>query len=312
MSTTDELQSNILKSLADETRIRLIRLLSKEILNVQELCDILNVPQPRVSRHLSVLKTCGIVTDQREGSHVYYRIGELDGELQLIASYIQSISEQNHPDFERMEVVLQKRTVSSKDKSAHLADRWDEVSTQLHNSFLVTLCLANLIQEKQVIADFGTGTGLLLPILSEISSVLYAVDHSSEMLEYAKKRCRDKKLDHVKFIETDIESVQLPEPCDAALLHFVMHQLSRPQQAIQAIAKTLKTGGRIVIVDRLNHEDESVREELGSIWLGFMEEQLRDWLTQSNFTNIKFQTIITGSAADEIQCFVAVAENKAP
>ena len=67
--------SSIFKSLADETRLRLLSLLlEKEELCVCYLVDVLQLPQSTVSRHLSLLKKEGWLRDRREGVWIYYSI----------------------------------------------------------------------------------------------------------------------------------------------------------------------------------------------------------------------------------------------
>jgi len=62
----------ILKSFADDTRLRIINLLSKKELSVAELCEILNKDQSNLSKHLARLRLTGIAGDRREGFNVYY------------------------------------------------------------------------------------------------------------------------------------------------------------------------------------------------------------------------------------------------
>lgn len=62
----------ILKSFADETRLRIINLLNKKDLTVSELCDILNKNQSNISRHLARMRLTEVVGDRREGLNVYY------------------------------------------------------------------------------------------------------------------------------------------------------------------------------------------------------------------------------------------------
>jgi len=62
----------ILKSFADDTRLRIINLLNKKELSVAELCEVLNKNQSNLSKHLARLRLTGIVSDRREGFNVYY------------------------------------------------------------------------------------------------------------------------------------------------------------------------------------------------------------------------------------------------
>ncbi len=63
------------KGLTDETRQRILNLLLHlRPLNVNELCEILRLPQSNVSHHLSQLRLAGWVTSSRRDKWVYYRI----------------------------------------------------------------------------------------------------------------------------------------------------------------------------------------------------------------------------------------------
>ncbi|MBN1871621.1 MAG: winged helix-turn-helix transcriptional regulator [Candidatus Omnitrophica bacterium] len=66
----------VVKSFADETRIRIISLLDKEPLNVTELCKIIGATQSSISKHLACLRLTGVVADKRKGLNVYYRLVE--------------------------------------------------------------------------------------------------------------------------------------------------------------------------------------------------------------------------------------------
>src|SRR5512147_948745 len=65
-------------ALSDETRRRLLALLvNDDELCVCELCFALDMPQPKVSRHLAVMREDGVLTVRREGLWIYYRIHPL-------------------------------------------------------------------------------------------------------------------------------------------------------------------------------------------------------------------------------------------
>src|SRR5207248_8739708 len=63
---------NLLRLLADPTRLRLLLLLEQDELSVAELQQVLGMGQSRLSRHLAQLKRAGAVTDRRVGKNVYY------------------------------------------------------------------------------------------------------------------------------------------------------------------------------------------------------------------------------------------------
>ncbi|HJW37330.1 MAG TPA: metalloregulator ArsR/SmtB family transcription factor, partial [Candidatus Udaeobacter sp.] len=63
---------NLLRLLADPTRLRLLLLLEQEELSVAELQQILGMGQSRISSHLAQLKRASVVSDRRVGKNVYY------------------------------------------------------------------------------------------------------------------------------------------------------------------------------------------------------------------------------------------------
>lgn len=62
------------RALADDTRLRLLERLRAGERTVGDLVDELGCPQPKVSRHLKVLREAGLVCDQRDGRHVTYAL----------------------------------------------------------------------------------------------------------------------------------------------------------------------------------------------------------------------------------------------
>src|SRR5262247_4689357 len=66
--------SALYRLLGDEARLRLLRVLSKERLNVTELTGVLGLAQSGVSRHLGLLKDAGLVAEERDGGFTYYRL----------------------------------------------------------------------------------------------------------------------------------------------------------------------------------------------------------------------------------------------
>ncbi|CAG0991354.1 Arsenic resistance transcriptional regulator ArsR1 [Burkholderiales bacterium] len=74
--------SRLFKSLADETRLRILALLlAEEKLCVCDIMAALELPQSTVSRHLAQLKNAGWVDDRREGVWVYYSLVAADSPL---------------------------------------------------------------------------------------------------------------------------------------------------------------------------------------------------------------------------------------
>lgn len=67
--------NNLFDLLSDETRLRCLLLLSHHNeLCVCELCHVINCIQPKISRHLAIMRTAGLILDERRGQWVYYRL----------------------------------------------------------------------------------------------------------------------------------------------------------------------------------------------------------------------------------------------
>lgn len=67
---------SLFKALADRTRLRIINLIGKDELCVCFLVEVLNVNQPKISRHLAYLRRTGVVAARRDGKWMHYRIVE--------------------------------------------------------------------------------------------------------------------------------------------------------------------------------------------------------------------------------------------
>ena len=79
----------VFKAFSDGTRLRILFLLAEGELCVCELVAVLDMPQGKMSRHLSVLKHAGLVSDRRDGVWIYYSPAEPDTVLKhLLRGYL--------------------------------------------------------------------------------------------------------------------------------------------------------------------------------------------------------------------------------
>lgn len=73
--------SSAFQAFADPTRLRILNLLRGGKLCVCDVCAILDESQPKVSRHLAILRSAGLVEARREGKWMHYRIAAIDDPL---------------------------------------------------------------------------------------------------------------------------------------------------------------------------------------------------------------------------------------
>lgn len=62
------------QALGDKTRLRLLNLIGEQEICVCYFVEVLNCPQPKISRHLAYLRNAGIVAARREGKWMHYRL----------------------------------------------------------------------------------------------------------------------------------------------------------------------------------------------------------------------------------------------
>ncbi|MDT8389522.1 MAG: metalloregulator ArsR/SmtB family transcription factor [Lentisphaeria bacterium] len=284
--------AKLFKALADDTRLRIVRLLSREELNVYEIGRILSVPQPSVSRHLSALKGVGLVTDRRDGPRSFYSLVDHPETLTSIEAVLHEVAAQDHPDLQQLEAVVAARALDSQTLMDEKAEHWDEIIGLLHSSSASLLAIANMTPRGLVIGDLGTGTGPFLPVLSAMAEAVHAVDQSAAMLRRAKKRCREANLKNITFHQTNLMELPCDLPaCDALLMHFVLHQVARPANLLKRIPACLKPGGRFIMVDSCAHEDERARDMFGSVWLGFSQVAISQWLREAGMRVVFWEEV---------------------
>jgi len=71
---TNAKQSRFFKALADETRLKILKLLEVREMCVCEVMVALDLTQPTASHHLGILENAGLVKDRKEGTWVFYSI----------------------------------------------------------------------------------------------------------------------------------------------------------------------------------------------------------------------------------------------
>ncbi len=84
---------NFFKALGDETRLRILVLLYKQDFCVCELTEILDLTQPKVSKHLSKLKDLGFVRTERKQLYIYYKLAlEDEHKLDILKNIRENLS----------------------------------------------------------------------------------------------------------------------------------------------------------------------------------------------------------------------------
>jgi ArsR family transcriptional regulator len=291
--SAEDLQ-RIFKTLGDSTRVRILALLEREELAVQELMDALGMAQSRVSRHLAILREAGLIQDRRDGTYVFYRFALADAGPWRETWSLVSRSLREDPTAERdraaLARVLEGRAARARRFFDSVGPEWDALRKVFNDDALRARAIARLVQPGLAVADIGTGTGILAIELARLGLRVIAVDHSARMLEAARA-----KLDQAGPVEVELrrgEAAALPladGEVDAAFAHMVLHYLPSPAEALREMARVVRPGGIVVAVDFVAHEHEWMRQELGVTWLGFDLGEVGTWFGEAGLGSVRIE-----------------------
>lgn len=267
----------LMGSLADPTRLRLLRLLERHELQVQELCHVVQLPQSTVSRHLKLLSDQGWVTSRPRGATRLYRMAEDPDpgarRLWLLAREQMNGWATARQDQLRLARRLAERQPGTQAFFAGAAGQWDRLRAELYGGAFTASALVALLPESWTVADLGCGTGQALAALAPVVARVIGVDQSAAMLKAARRRTAS--LDNVELRQGSLEALPLGDASvDAALLLLALGYVQDPGLVLAEAARALRPGGRLVAVDLLRHDREEFRRQTGQVHMGFEPEAL--------------------------------------
>jgi ArsR family transcriptional regulator len=166
--------------------------------------------------------------------------------------------------------------------------------------------LPALLDDTWVVGDLGCGTGQVAAALAPFVAEVVAVDRSGDMLQAARRRLRE--FVNVDVRRGELESLPLADTTlDAATLLLVLHHVPDPAGVLREAARVLRPGGRLLICDMLAHDREEYRQQMGHVWLGFSDEQMRKLLDAAGFEKARIVPLAGDAAAKGPALFVASA-----
>ena len=301
-----------LNVLGDLLRARLLLVLEGQTLSVGELCDILQLPQSTVSRHLKTLVDGGWAQVRREGTSRLYSlvVEDLDegsGELWRVVKAQLVTMPAVAQDRVRLTRVLVERRSQSAAFFSRAAGEWDALRDELYGSAFHLEGLLAAIDPSWVAADLGCGTGRTSAALAPFVRQVIAVDTSAEMLAAARERLVT--TGNVDVREGALEAVPIAEgTVDLALLVLVLHHLGDPAAVLKEARRILAPGGRLLVIDMQPHDREEYRGQMGHVWLGFSEAQIGRLLGGAGFTGTRVVPLPPAPGVRGPALFVARAE----
>jgi SAM-dependent methyltransferase len=287
--------SSLFRLLGDDARLRILRLLSAERLNVSELTGILGIAQSGVSRHLGLLKDAGLVSEQREGGYTYFRpapaLAAGENGLAALAALLQTEfeaagrTENGRADAARLEEV---RRLRKENFDAHAGPDTNERQLVPGRSWAAwSRALGHLLPPLRV-ADIGCGEGYLTIEASRWASRVIAVDRSELVLKRARALAARRRVRNVIWKRGELDRLPLRDSSvDVALLSQALHHASDPARALAEAARIVVPGGRVLVLDLREHDERWVRDRLGDRWLGFADEAVTTLLKGAGLTDVR-------------------------
>ena len=275
--------------------MRIVALLEKEELSVNELQEITRMGQSRISTHLGLLQEAGLVQSRRDGKRTFYRlsvaadaaVGEF---IRLAIRGARELPEES-ADQINLKRILNRRHELEQVYFNQVAGRFDRVygpgrSWQAFGQLLLR------ILPPLVVADLGAGEGLLSELLARRCKKVIAVDNSERIVGFGIAKAKKNNLKNLEFRLGDLQNPPIePESVDLVILSQALHHAEEPAQALASAHRCLKVGGQVMILDLAKHRFEQAHELYGDRWLGFAESDLQRWLEGAGFRKIEINVV---------------------
>ncbi len=273
-----------LEAAGEGTRLRLLALLTEAELTVTEVVSILGQSQPRVSRHLKLLVDAGLVERHREGAWAFFSCAAHGA----VGDWARDLVRRLDPgdpvlaaDRARLLEVRSARSAAADRYFASQAGQWDRLRSLHIAEERVEAAVLDAVGPGpfRAVLDLGTGTGRMLELLAPRADRAVGIDANHAMLTVARARLERGGSRNTQVRQGDLYALPVErDGFDLVILHQVLHFLDDPSRALKEAARTLRPGGRLVVVDFAPHGDESLRDHHAHRRLGFSHAEVEGFL----------------------------------
>jgi ubiquinone/menaquinone biosynthesis C-methylase UbiE len=302
----------LFRILGDEVRLRILRLLHLERLNVSELTGIVGLAQSGVSRHLGLLKEARLVEERREGTFTFFRLapaltGAENGfgpiwPVLRAAFDATAATPLGRADDARLEEVRRVRKENFDEHADPAAAGRQLVPGRSWAAWARALAH---VMPRLVVADIGCGEGYLTVEAARFAEGVIAIDRSPAMLQRGRELARRQRVSNIRWKRGSIESLPLDSASvDLALLSQALHHADDPAKAAAEAVRVTKPGGRVLVLDLRRHDQRWVSDTLGDRWLGFDDNELAALLRAAGLVDVRV-TVGARRARDPFTVLVA-------
>jgi SAM-dependent methyltransferase len=288
--------STLYRLLGDEGRLRLLRVLARERLNVTELTGVLGLAQSGVSRHLGLLKDAGLVQEEKDGGYSYYRLAPpLAAGSSLSENPLRAMLDRQfaasaddptlRADDARLHEVLRLRKENFETHAG--PDTRDARQLVPGRSWAAWSRALGMLLPPLKVADLGCGEGYLTMEAARWASRVIAVDRSEAVLRRARGLAQRRRITNVVWKRGELERLPIGDgQIDVAMLSQALHHAEQPARAVAEAARITTTGGRVLVLDLRTHNEKWVHNKLGDRVLGFSDGELKRMLTSAGLRDV--------------------------
>ena len=284
--------AGLFRLLGDEVRLRVLRLLAAEALNVTELTGIVGIAQSGVSRHLGLLRDAGLVSEERSGGYTWFRLNPAvrENEKGLWPLLQDQFERASDPVLRADDAKLQEVLRLRKESFAEHGAAEDARQLVPGRSWPAWARAIGYLLPAVDVADLGCGDGYLTIEASRWAKRVIAVDRSPEMLTRAKALAKRRGVSNITWKRGELESVPLDDgSVEIAVLSQALHHAEDPRAALGEAWRVLKPGGRLLVLDLRQHDQAWVKDTLGDRWLGFKDADLKRMLNEAGFRRVQMR-----------------------
>lgn len=271
-----------LAALAEPIRLRMCRLLEHQELSVGEVARVVQLPQSTVSRHLKVLTDAGWMLKRAEGTATMYRLllDDLPADARALWVTVRAqLANDPHreEDERRLKAVLGERRADSLAFFGRVAGDWAKLRKELFGDEFTARALLALLPSTWRVADFGSGTGNAAEMLAPYVREVVLIDQSQPMLSAARECLRE--FANIEYVLAKAQATGLEgASVDAATCILVLHHLEDPGAVVREMARVVRPGGKVLIVDMVEHDRTIYRHTMGHVHLGFSADHVSGFL----------------------------------
>jgi len=284
----------IFKASGDSLRLEILRVLRRDTFRVLELSQLFDMRQSGMSHHLKVMHKAGLLESQREGNAIFYRRplhlenDKLTG--QTVRQIFETVDRVALPEHlqKRIKEIRTQRADQSQLFFARHAEQFREQQELIAAFNLYAEPVAELLRKRaakqpwQTALEIGPGEGAFLPVLSELSSQVTALDNSRDMLAKATRTCIDEKLTNVNLVEGVTDTLLARgDAFDLIVANMVLHHVPSPADMFLDAAALMNNNACFVVSELCRHDQDWAKTSCGDLWLGFEPEELTAWASEA-------------------------------